>query len=171
MKITAGLKLLYFSPFEKAQYGKKKKIGRVTLQQSNLIDTASARWSRLMSRTMCQLSQVLTPKMTTKRRNNSHAQQSYSHVQPVHCTNSAQCVLNGPIKAIQKFTTENRVEAAAIKDISEASVLCLGASPAVLTLRLHYCMSCASHRHRNHSREAQMDQTPRPQFRSAEAAP
>jgi len=32
MKITAGLKLLYFSPFEKAQYGEKKKMGRVTLQ-------------------------------------------------------------------------------------------------------------------------------------------
>lgn len=27
MKITAGLKLLYFSPFEKAQYGEKKKNG------------------------------------------------------------------------------------------------------------------------------------------------
>ena len=66
MKITAGLKLLYFSPFEKAQYGGKKKMGRVTLQQKNLIDTALARWSRLMSRVMCQLSQVLTTKMTKK---------------------------------------------------------------------------------------------------------
>ncbi|XP_040083652.1 40S ribosomal protein S26-like [Oryx dammah] len=120
---------------------------------------------------MCQLSQVLTPKMTKKRRKNRCAPKGYSHVQPVHCTNCAQCVPNDTIKAIQKFTTENTVEATAIKDISEASVLCLCASPAVLISRLHYCMSCASHRHRNHSHEAQMDKTPRSQFRPAKAAP
>ena len=92
-------------------------------------------------------------------------------MQPIHCTSSAQCAPNDTIKAIQKVITENTVEAAAIRDISEASVLCLCASPAVLTLKLHSCMSCASHRHRTHSREAQMDQTPQPQFRPAEAAP
>lgn len=37
MKITAGLKLLYFSPFEKAQYGGKKKNweGNFTVEQSD----------------------------------------------------------------------------------------------------------------------------------------